>query len=180
MIPMLPERLLKEKKQKKNSVNHEQHVIAIQVIVLIVFIVGMACAFGWVELRNHQATVRALDALKKPTVAVTMPIKVVGDKNRILGVTDTVSTSTVTVYGKVNDYVTLNSTYSGLDVRVDQTSVTPNALSGEFAQTISLNEGVNTIPITVAWEGADRFRYSYTITYTPPIDGRAATGTLTP
>jgi hypothetical protein len=177
---MLPERLLKEKKPKKIPVNHGKRVIAIQVSVLIVMMIGIAGSIGWIEARNHQTTLHALEIAKTPTVTVTVPVKVVGDKNRILNVTDTVSSSTVMVYGKVNDYVTLNSTYGGLDVRVDETSVNVNLLSGEFVRPVTLHQGKNIISITVAWDGANHYQYSYHITYTPPIDGSAATGTLTP
>jgi hypothetical protein len=87
--------------------------------------------------------------------------------NRRLASTDSVSSSHITIFGKVDSYQKVVDTYSRFDILVNGSSVTIKSSSGEFAQPVFLKTGSNTIDISVKWGDRVHERFAYDITYQP-------------
>jgi len=172
----LPDDLFKPRPGRKFDERRAHRVIRVQGFLNILLLLCLAAVILWTRYDTAKTTHRILAETNGASVAFAMPLKAFGD-DRLLGTNDTVETPIVTVYGKIEEYDRLRASLSNFSVTLNNTSVMPKPNSGEFSGKIVLNEGANDIVIAVSWDGAERYRTSYSIAYFPPAPTAEASST---
>jgi hypothetical protein len=176
---MLPDELLKPRKnaKPKNKDRRTRRVLRLQGALNVLLAAALAASWVWFLRVPEAATFRDLADEYDPPVRVVMPLHAYGE-DRLLKADDTVQDPVVTIYGKVEDYAALKDALPWFKVKVRQTQVSPNERTGDFIERIVLKQGMNPIDITVEWDGAEKYRYAYNITYVKPESPVEKTGEM--
>ena len=161
---MLPEKLLKPKPGEEIDPGKVKRIIRFQGVLNVILIIALVGCVGWYYKYGRSIEHRVFSDAFDPPVRVTMPLHVFGEQRR-LNPMDVVHEPIVTVFGKVDDYANLRDILDGFTVLVRKTSVVPNLTTGEFVEKIALKPGRNEVDIVLKWDGQEKYRYQYTISY---------------
>lgn len=178
---MVTEILLKSKMTPETPIEPDtqkriERIIRFQGFLNIVLLLTLIATLVWFLRIENSVTIHALAEQFDPPVRVTVPLHVYSG-NRKLATADIVRDPIVTIYGQVMDYANLYDILEDFSVYVQKTKIAPKVKTGEFIEKIVLKPGKNAVDVSIRWNGEERYRYTYTITYIEPPISPSATGT---
>jgi hypothetical protein len=179
---MLPDILFKPRPVPRFDEKRTKWIIRVQGALNIILALGIISVISWVRFDQSRTAHRIIAESKNAPADVTLQTKVFSG-DRLLKTTDTVETPFVTIYGRLENYDTIRKTVPDLSITVDGTTVTPNQKTGDFLTNKTLDDGMNAVVIAVSWDGAEKYRTSYALTYKSPpqiLTETSGTGEVTP
>ncbi len=167
---MLPEELLKPRPKGFDTELESKRVkkiLRVQGVFSVLLAIALIASWAWFLDIGDAVTIHAIAENFNPPVRITVPLHVYAEERR-LSTKDTVNDPIVTVYGQVEDFANLHEILDGFSVSVRKTEILPNPQTGEFVEKIVLHPGKNDVDISLSWDGEEKYRYSYDITYVKP------------
>jgi hypothetical protein len=176
---MLPDELLKPQKNAgpKNNDRRTRRVLRLQGALNVLLAAALAASWTWFLHANGPAVIRELADEYGTPVRVVLSLHAYGE-DRLLKPDDTVRDPVVTIYGRVEDYAALKDALPWFKVKIRRTQISPNERTGDFIERIVLKQGMNPIDVTLEWDGAEKERYAYNITYVKPESPVEKTGEM--